>query len=52
MIEQCKAISIHAPCTGSDPQEQKGKERIIMISIHAPCTGSDSDCIIYIDYSA
>ena len=33
-------ISIHAPCTGSDPKTS-GKGERLGISIHAPCTGSD-----------
>ena len=34
-------ISIHAPCTGSDPKTS-GKGERLGISIHAPCTGSDA----------
>ena len=34
-------ISIHAPCTGSDPEDYGTKWRCWEISIHAPCTGSD-----------
>ena len=40
MIEQRKAISIHAPRTGSDDAFVDG-ERDHAISIHAPRTGSD-----------
>ena len=36
----CKAISIHAPRTGSDP-ETEGEPMTRAISIHAPRTGSD-----------
>ncbi len=36
-----EAISIHAPCTGSDALRQKLRDRL-RISIHAPCTGSDA----------
>ena len=40
MIEQRKAISIHAPRTGSDKGRYK-KTKPQTISIHAPRTGSD-----------
>ena len=36
----CVAISIHAPCTGSDIRG-KSRNYLKQISIHAPCTGSD-----------
>ena len=35
------AISIHAPLTGCDPEQQPGAERPAIISIHAPLTGCD-----------
>ena len=38
-IDAC-AISIHAPCTGSDDYDH-GQLVFHRISIHAPCTGSD-----------
>ena len=36
-----QAISIHAPCTGSDTYNEL-EDTDIKISIHAPCTGSDT----------
>ena len=35
------AISIHAPCTGSDVIPDITTVLAKVISIHAPCTGSD-----------
>ena len=37
----CDVISIHAPCTGSDPIVKGFSDIFLSISIHAPCTGSD-----------
>ena len=39
----CRPISIHAPCTGSDASSESVGVSVL-ISIHAPCTGSDAAC--------
>ena len=38
----CRPISIHAPCTGSDASSESVGVSVL-ISIHAPCTGSDTE---------
>ena len=39
-LRRVPAISIHAPCEGSDIRARLQRDRI-GISIHAPCEGSD-----------
>ena len=44
---QIKEISIHAPLTGSDIEEEGGASKVL-ISIHAPLTGSDDFLFFHI----